>query len=71
MMGLRVLSPGGCDSSFGLSTEVFPTLALLSLVFLKLAGTNWKISWLYKARIEITYPVVIVVYSRSLKFVLQ
>lgn len=66
-----VLSPGACDSSFGFSTEFFSSLALWPLVLLKLAGENWKISWLYKARIEITYPVVTVVYSRSFKFVLQ
>jgi len=59
------------DSSCGLSTEDFPTHALLSLVFPKLAGKVSKISWLFKARIEITYPVVTVVYTRSMKCMLQ
>lgn len=72
MLGLRE----SCHSwdvipSFSLSPEVFPTLALLSLAFLKLCGKNRKISLLYKSRIEITYPVLTVVYCRGLKFVLQ
>lgn len=71
MMGLRESCRLGAVIPALISPEVFSTLALLPLVLLKLAGENWKISWLYKARIEITYPVVTVVYSRSFKFVLQ
>lgn len=54
----------GCDSSFRFSP-------LLHYYFSGLSGKNRKESWLYKARIEITYPVLTVVYCRGLKFVLQ
>lgn len=58
-----VLLPQGCDSSCGFPHSCTPVSAL--------SETTWKELENTFARIEITYSVVTVVYSKSLKFLLQ
>lgn len=63
-----VLSLRESSHSWGvIPALVFPHSCI---IFSGLPRKNRKESWLYKARIEITYPVLTVVYCRGLKFVL-